>query len=122
MKGDTALLPHIQESIRRIEENTASGRQSFMDSHTLQDAVLRNLQTMAESTQRFSDGLKDAFPEVQWRRLVVFPERASSRLPRYRPRSDVAGCPGGCVGIQRDTAGFARGCRTGKMSQHICCA
>jgi len=57
MKDDTVYLRHIQECVRRIEENVASGREEFMASHTLQDAVLRNLQTMAESTQRLSDDL-----------------------------------------------------------------
>jgi uncharacterized protein with HEPN domain len=36
-----------------------------MASHTLQDAVLRNLQTMTESTQRLSDALKTAHPDVE---------------------------------------------------------
>ena len=57
MKDDAVYLRHIQECVRRIEENVASGREESMASHTLQDAVLRNLQTMAESTQRLSDDL-----------------------------------------------------------------
>jgi uncharacterized protein with HEPN domain len=65
MKDDTAYLRHIQECIRRIEENTADGKGRFLESHTLQDAVIRNLQTMAESTQRLSDGLKEAHPEIE---------------------------------------------------------
>jgi uncharacterized protein with HEPN domain len=43
-----------------------------MASHTLQDAVLRNLQTMTESTQRLSDALKTAHPDVEWRRIIAF--------------------------------------------------
>jgi uncharacterized protein with HEPN domain len=43
-----------------------------MASHTLQDAVLRNLQTMSESTQRLSDALKAAHPEIEWRRIAAF--------------------------------------------------
>jgi uncharacterized protein with HEPN domain len=43
-----------------------------MASHTLQDAVLRNLQTMTESTQRLSDALKAAHPDVEWRRIIAF--------------------------------------------------
>jgi uncharacterized protein with HEPN domain len=72
MKDDTVYLRHIQECIRRIEENTAQGREPFMASHTLQDAVLRNLQTMAESTQHLSDDLKATHPEIQWRRIAAF--------------------------------------------------
>ncbi|MGI9139884.1 MAG: HepT-like ribonuclease domain-containing protein [Gemmatimonadaceae bacterium] len=49
---------HIAESIRRVEENTRGGQNAFASSHTLQDAVLRNLQTAAESTQRLSTETK----------------------------------------------------------------
>jgi len=72
MKDDTVYLRHIQECIRRIEENVAEGRERFMSSHTLQDAVLRNLQTMAESTQHLSEDLQAAHPEVEWHRIVAF--------------------------------------------------
>jgi uncharacterized protein with HEPN domain len=47
MKDDIVYLRHIMECIRRIEENVAEGRERFLGSHTLQDAVLRNLRTMA---------------------------------------------------------------------------
>jgi uncharacterized protein with HEPN domain len=65
-------LRHILECIRRIEANVACGHEQFMSSHTLQDAVLRNLQTMTESTQRLSDALKIAHPDVEWRRIIAF--------------------------------------------------
>ena len=72
MKDDTVYLRHIEDCIRRIEENVAGGRDQFAASHTLQDAVLRNLQTMSESTQRLSDTLKTAHPEIEWRRIAAF--------------------------------------------------
>jgi uncharacterized protein with HEPN domain len=43
VKEETVYLRHILECVRRIEENTSEGRDRFMASHTLQDAVLRNL-------------------------------------------------------------------------------
>jgi len=72
MRDDTVYLRHIMESIRRIEEDVAQGRDSFLDSHTFQDAVLRNLQTLTESTQRLSDDLKAAHPEIEWHRIAAF--------------------------------------------------
>ena len=72
MKDDAIYLRHILECIRRAEENTAGGSAAFMASHTLQDAVLRNLQTMAESTQRLSDAVKSAYPTVEWRAISGF--------------------------------------------------
>jgi uncharacterized protein with HEPN domain len=72
MKDDRVYLSHILDCIRRIEENTAGGKDAFFASHTLQDAVLRNLQTLAESTQRLSEKLKMRHPEVEWRRIGAF--------------------------------------------------
>jgi len=72
MKDDTVYLRHVQECIQRIEENIADGRERFLESHTLQDAVLRNLQTMAESTQRISDDLKATHPKIEWHRIAAF--------------------------------------------------
>ena len=72
MKEDVVYLRHMLECIRRIEENSAGGRAQFMGSHTLQDAVLRNLQTLAESTQRLSLALTDTHPAIPWRRIAAF--------------------------------------------------
>ena len=72
MKDDSVYLRHIIDCIRRIEEDIREGRERFMASHTLQDAVIRNLQTMAESTQRLSDDLKEAHPEIEWYRIAAF--------------------------------------------------
>lgn len=72
MKDDAVYLRHITECIRRIEENVVTGREQFLASHTLQDAVLRNLQTLAESTQRVSAALKSRYPEVEWQRISAF--------------------------------------------------
>ena len=68
MKDDAVYLRHIRECIRRIED----GRVRFMASHMVRDAVLRNLQTMAESTQRLSDAAKTDRPDVDWRRIAAF--------------------------------------------------
>ena len=72
MRDDALYLRHIMECIRRIEQNAAGGQEQWMASHTLQDAVLRNLQTMSESTQRLSEALKARHPEVEWPRIVAF--------------------------------------------------
>jgi len=71
MKDDHVYLLHILECIRRIEEDTADGKDAFLASHTLQDAVLRNLQTMAESTQRLSETAKARHPEIEWARVAA---------------------------------------------------
>lgn len=72
MKENSVYLRHILECIRRIEEDTAGGYERFMGSHIYQDAVLRNLQTMAESTQQLSEDLKASHPEIKWQSIVAF--------------------------------------------------
>jgi uncharacterized protein with HEPN domain len=72
MKDDRLYLIHIAECIQRIEQYTAEGRAAFMADVRTQDAVLRNLHTLAESTQRVSEVLKMAHPEVEWRGIAEF--------------------------------------------------
>jgi uncharacterized protein with HEPN domain len=38
----------------------------------VQDAVIRNLQTLAESSQRLSSEIKDNEPQIPWRELAGF--------------------------------------------------
>ena len=71
-EADLVYLRHMMECFRRIDENVWSGKQRFVESHTLQDAVLRNLQTLGESAQRLSEGAKGARPEIEWRRIGSF--------------------------------------------------
>jgi len=72
VKDDRVYLNHILDCIRRIEGHRRSGRRRFFNSHTLQDAVLRNLQTMAESTQRLSDEVKSLQPHIPWEEIAGF--------------------------------------------------
>lgn len=72
MKDDGVYLRHIAECIRRIEKNVAGGRNEFLNSSTIQDATLRNLQTLSEATQRLSDGAKSAQPNVEWAKIAAF--------------------------------------------------
>jgi uncharacterized protein with HEPN domain len=72
LKDDRFYLRHILECIRRIEEDTADGSGAFHASRTAQDAVARNLQVLAESTQRLSDNLKSQWPQVEWGRIAAF--------------------------------------------------
>lgn len=72
MKDDRIYLKHILRCIARIEEYTAAGHQSFFASHLIQDGVIRNLQTLAESSQRLSEEIKVLRPEVDWKALVGF--------------------------------------------------
>lgn len=72
MKSDKAYLQHVLEMIGRIEAATEDGKPAFLASQLHQDAVLRNLHTMTETTQRLSSELKAANPNVEWATLTAF--------------------------------------------------
>jgi uncharacterized protein with HEPN domain len=72
LKDDRLYLIHILESIERVEEYTSEGLEQFLADRKTQDAVLRNLQILAESTQRISTELKMAHPEIDWRGVSGF--------------------------------------------------
>jgi uncharacterized protein with HEPN domain len=72
VKDDRLYLINIQESIERIEEYTQDGKDAFLDDKKTQDAVLRNLHTLAESSQRISNKLKEQSAQVDWRTLSAF--------------------------------------------------
>jgi len=72
MKDDNLYLIHIIECIARIEEYTINGKSEFLSSSLIQDAVIRNLQIMTESTQKLSENLKQTYPDVGWRQLSGF--------------------------------------------------
>lgn len=70
--ADRVLLAHMGECIERIREYTAGDRSRFEASRLVQDAVIRNLQTLTESSQRLSDDIKATEPQVPWRELAGF--------------------------------------------------
>jgi len=69
---DRLYLVHIQECLERIELYTVDGKTAFMADTRTQDAVLRNLHTLAESSQRISEPLKASRPDVDWRAIGAF--------------------------------------------------
>jgi len=72
MKDDRLYLIHILECVSRIAQYTAGGKDEFFRDSKTQDAVIRNLQILAESSQRISSTLKDAHAEVGWGKIAGF--------------------------------------------------
>lgn len=72
MKDDRLYVEHILECIERIQRYCQAGGPSFLDQDVIQDAVLRNLQVLAESAKRVSAELKTAHPEIDWHGIAGF--------------------------------------------------
>jgi len=72
MKDSRVYLIHIRDCIHRIEAYTVAGKSAFYNDLKTQDAVIRNLQTLCESTQRLPDAWKALCPEIDWRTIGDF--------------------------------------------------
>lgn len=71
-KKDNAIyVEHMLDSILRIGEYIES-KELFYGSRLVQDAVVRNLQVMAESSQRLSDEIKKKYPDIPWNDISGF--------------------------------------------------
>ena len=72
MKTDRLYLEFVLECVRRIRLSVAAGEGEFLRSEIHQDAALRNLQVMAESTMKISSEARNRHPEVDWRSIAGF--------------------------------------------------
>jgi uncharacterized protein with HEPN domain len=72
MKDDRVYFEHILLCIEKIEDYTKMDRSLYMGSTIIQDAVVRNLQVLAESTQRISDRVKTNYPDTEWQAISGF--------------------------------------------------
>lgn len=62
----------MRDCLERIHEYTQADRSRFEGSRLVQDAVIRNLQTLTESSQRLSTEIKGSEPQIPWRELAGF--------------------------------------------------
>ena len=72
MKDEKLYLIHMTECIGRIEFYTKNGREEFMQSTLVQDAVIRNYEVIGEAAKKLSKDVKDAFPSLPWKRIAGF--------------------------------------------------
>jgi len=72
VKDDRVYLRHIIECLGALQTYAAEGRDAFFHDRKTQKATLRELQELAESTQRLSDALKMAHAGVPWRDIAGF--------------------------------------------------
>lgn len=75
MSDDRVYLTYILECIVNVQDLARNGREAFEAARHNRAAALYYLQTMAETTQRLSDTLKAAHPEVDWIAINGFRNR-----------------------------------------------
>jgi uncharacterized protein with HEPN domain len=67
VKDDRLYLLHILERCRRIERFIQTGREQFMESETLQDAVIRNVEVIGEAAKRVSGDSRVRMARIDWK-------------------------------------------------------
>lgn len=70
-KDDSVYVVHMLDCLQRIDEYVES-KEQFYSSRLVQDAVVRNLQVMAESSQRLADEIKKTYPDIPWKGISGF--------------------------------------------------
>jgi uncharacterized protein with HEPN domain len=72
MRDDRLYLSNIKECIERIESYTHDGREAFLQTTIIQDAVIRNFEIIGEATKRLSPEIRAAYPDVTWQQVAGF--------------------------------------------------
>ena len=70
MKDERLYLSNIKECIVRIEEYTRGGRDAFMQTLMIQDAVIRNFEIIGEATKRLSPELRSVYSNIPWQQMA----------------------------------------------------
>ena len=70
MADERLYLLHVRDAIDRIRSYTHQGKDAFLTSSLLQDAVIRNLEIIGEAANRVSSQTQELHPEIPWRQMI----------------------------------------------------
>lgn len=71
-KDPKIYVEHMLGCIAAIDDYTQGDKSHFYQSRMAQDAVVRNLQVLAESSQRLPNDWKEAQSHIPWRDISGF--------------------------------------------------
>lgn len=69
---DLLYLEHIISCIDKIARWAGDGQDNFINDEKTQEAIIRKLQILSESTQRLSSRVKLAMPDIKWKDISGF--------------------------------------------------
>ena len=71
IKKNLVYLQHIQDAARWIGEYTQGmDHETFLASHLVQDAVLKQIEVIGEAAKHLSPDFIDAYPAVPWKDIA----------------------------------------------------
>ena len=71
-RDDRAFLEDMLARVELVAEFTDAGREAFMKSRMMQEAVIRGLEIIGEASRNVSESLRAAHPEIPWRQIAAF--------------------------------------------------
>jgi uncharacterized protein with HEPN domain len=69
VKDDRLYVHHMLERCHRITRFIAPGKQAFMESEALQDAVIRNVEVIGEAAKRVSAETRARLAGLDWKAI-----------------------------------------------------
>jgi uncharacterized protein with HEPN domain len=69
VRDDRLYLHHMLERCRRITRFIGPGRETFMRSEELQDAVIRNVEVIGEAAKRVSTDARSRMASLDWKAI-----------------------------------------------------
>ena len=77
MKGPDPLdiIDFIKDSIAKVKQYTPEHKQEFDENTMIQDAIIRNLETLSDATAQLPEDWRDDYPDVSWQRIKDFRNR-----------------------------------------------
>lgn len=69
MKDDRLYLHHMLERCHRITRFIGPGRDAFLASEELQDAVIRNVEVIGEAAKRVSADARSRLNQLDWKAI-----------------------------------------------------
>jgi uncharacterized protein with HEPN domain len=70
MKDDSVYLKHVADSLVRIRNYSARGKDAFFADSMMQDAVIRNLEIIGEAVKRLSSATCAQAPTIPWKQIA----------------------------------------------------
>ncbi|MBN1942220.1 MAG: DUF86 domain-containing protein [Phycisphaerae bacterium] len=72
MNSDRMYMEHIRDAIEKILRFSSEGQEAFYQDDRTQDAIIRNFEIIGEAVKQLSDDVRQAYPDIPWRRVAGF--------------------------------------------------